>query len=108
MIISTHHISLHTMDKHFQSVNGFGCGNKQDVTLLSAKTDVGCPVLGNGEMGYLLPILVEYGHAVACQIDISTVVYRHPVGPHIGKHLPVRQRAVWQDVVFLAVVDIIS
>ena len=70
MIISTHHISLHTMDKHFQSVNGFGCGNKQDVTLLSAKTDVGCPVLGNGEMGYLLPILVEYGHAVASQIIV--------------------------------------
>ncbi len=59
------------MDKHFQSVNGFECGNKQDVTLLSAKADVGSPVLGNGEMGYLLPILVEYGHAVACQIDIS-------------------------------------
>lgn len=59
-------------------------------------------------MGYLLPILVEYSHAVAGQIDISSVVYRHSVGPHIGKHLPVRERAVWQDVVFLAVVDIIS
>jgi len=51
-------------------------------------------------MGYLLPILVEYGHTVSCKIDISPVVYRHPVGSHIGKHLPVRQRTVWLDVIF--------
>ena len=87
------------MHKHFQGVNGFGCGNKQDIPLFSAKTDVCCPVLRNGEMGYLVAILVEYGHTVACEIDVSPVVNRHPVRPHVGKYLSVRQVAVWLNVI---------
>ena len=46
-------------------------------------------------MGYLLAILVEDGHAIASEIDVSPVVNRHPVRPHVGKHLPVRQVALW-------------
>ena len=51
-------------------------------------------------MGYLLTILVEYGHTVASKVDVPPVVYRHPVRPHVGKHLPVRQGAVRLNVVF--------
>ena len=51
------------MHEHLQGVNGFRCGNKQNVTLSSAETDVRCPVLWNGEMGYLSAILIEYRHA---------------------------------------------
>lgn len=87
------------MHQHFQGVDGFRCGDEQDVTLFSTETDVGCPVLGNGEMGNLLPVLVEYGHAVAGQIDVSTVVYRHSVRSHVGKHLAVSQLTVGLDVV---------
>ena len=52
-----------------------------------------------GEMGNLLAILVEYGHAVTGQIDVSPVVYRHPVRAHAGKHLAVRQGAVRLNVI---------
>ena len=68
--------------------------------MVKAKTDVGCPVLGNREMGYLLTTLVEDGHAVARKIDIPTVVDGHSVRPHIGKHLSVGQQSVGQDVIF--------
>ena len=54
--------SLYSMYKRFQGIDGFGCSNKQDIALFSAKTNVGCPVLGNGEMCYLLAMLIEYGH----------------------------------------------
>ena len=70
---------LFPMDQHLQGINGFSCGDEQDVTFFSTEADVGCPVLRNGEMGNLLTILVEYGHAVASQIDIPTVVNRHPI-----------------------------
>ena len=50
-------------------------------------------------MGYLLAILVEYGHTVSCQIDVSPVVYCHTVRAHVGKHLPVRQGAVRLNVI---------
>ena len=67
------------MDKHLQCINGFRCSNKQDVTLFPTETDIGCPLLGNGEMGYLLAILIENGHTVASKIDVSTVVDCHSV-----------------------------
>ena len=51
-------------------------------------------------MGYLLAILVEHGHTVAGQIDVPTVVDRHPVRPHVGKHLAVREGAVGLNVIF--------
>lgn len=54
--------SLYSMNKRFQGIDGFGCSNKQDIALFSAKTNVGCPVLGNGEMCYLLAMLIEYCH----------------------------------------------
>ena len=50
-------------------------------------------------MGYLLTILVEYGNTVTSQIDVASVVNRHAVRPHVGKHLTVRQRAVRLDVI---------
>jgi len=79
------------MDEHLQGVDGFRCCNKQDVTLFSAKTDVGSPFLGNWEMGYLLAVLIEDGYAVTRKIDVPAVVDRHPVRTHVGKHLPVRE-----------------
>ena len=51
-------------------------------------------------MGYLVAVLIEYGHAVASQIDVPPVVYRHPVRAHVGKHLAVRQGAIRLNVVF--------
>ena len=40
-------------------------------------------------MGDLLTILIEYGHSVACDIDVSTVVDSHSIRPHVGKYLAV-------------------
>ena len=87
------------MDQHLQGIYGFRCGNKQDIALSTAKTDVGCPGLWNGEMRYLVAILVEDCHAVASQVDVSTVVNCHTVRTHVGKHMLVRQGAVGLNVV---------
>ena len=51
-------------------------------------------------MGDLLTILVEYGHTVSSNIDVSSVVDCHSVRPHGGKHLPVGQVAVGLNVIF--------
>ena len=49
--------------------------------LFPAETDVGCPVLGNGEMGNLVTILVEYSHTVTGQIDVSRSSIVNPSEP---------------------------
>ena len=97
-------LAADAFDFRADSVNTCGGGDKQQLPVLAAETNIRGPTFRHIDVFDLFAALVEYAHALAGQVDVALIVDCHAVGTERAEELLVFQRSVGLNIVAISFV----
>ena len=72
--------SPHSSHLHLDCIDRSPCSNKQRFLIGTAKNNICCPGLRDGNIFYLFTFFIEHGDTLCiCDVEVSFVIKRHPV-----------------------------